>query len=266
VLVEQAVVTAGVGLSEKTAAATQSFEGQLAVQAAAHLAQIREQFEGVASESTGRARTELDRAAEAAAASFGQVLNSESERQTLEFRATTSGIQRERTEEFSHSTQELLHKLDINAWQSMEGLRMKMAEQLETALTEGRGALGAEFASELENYRGERDAHKQQWIEHLERLSNDATGKYQEKLQTSGDAWVVSSMRRLNEHGQNGIESLLRTADQALRDSFAKVFEGLSEMLRERGASAAGVGGGSGFGQIPNRDSADSLAPRNNVI
>jgi hypothetical protein len=266
VLVEQAMITAGVGLSEKTATATQSFEAQLAAQAAAHLAQIREQVESAANDVTGRARTELDRAAEAAAASFGQVLHSESERQTLEFRATTSGIQRERAEEFDRTTQGLLHKLDVNAWSSVESFRARMAEHLETAVTEGRGALGAEFASALENYRAERDTHKQQWIEHLERLSNDATGKYQEKLQTSGDAWVVSSMRRLNEHGQNGIESLLRTADQALRDSFAKVFEGLSEMLRERGANAAGVGAASGFGQIPNRDSGESSAPRNNVI
>jgi hypothetical protein len=260
VLVEQAVVTAGVGLSEKTAAATQLFETQLATQAAAHLEQMRERVESVASEVAGRARTELDRAAEAAAASFGQVLHSESERQTTEFRASTSGIQRERVQEFDRTTQELLHKLDVNAWQSLESFRTQMAGHLETAVIEGRGALAAEFTSALENYRAERDAHKQQWIEHLERLSDDVTGKYREKLETSGDAWVVSSMRRLNEHGQNGIESLLRAADQALRDSFAKVFEGLSEMLRDRSANASGAGTASGFGQIPNRETGEGSA------
>ena len=266
VLVEQAVVTASAGLSEKTTAATQTFETQLAAQTAAHLAQISEQAEGVASEATGRARTELDRAAEAAAASFGQVIHSESERQTTEFRATTSQIQRERAQEFDRATQELLHKLDVNAWQSLESFRTQMAEQLQTAVSEGRGALGAEFASAVENYRNERETHKQEWIEHLERLSDDATGKYQEKLQASGDAWVLSSMRRLNEHGQDGIESLLRTADKALRDSFAKVFEGLSEMLRERSTGGSGVGNAPGFGQISNREGGESSAPHNNVI
>jgi hypothetical protein len=266
VLVEQAVVTAGVGLNEKSAAATQSFESQLAVQAATHLAQIREQVEAVGSEAAGRARTELDRAAEAAAASFGQVLHSESERQTLEFRATTSGIQRERAQQFDHTTQELLHKLDVNAWSSIESFRARMTEHLDAAVVEGRGALHVEFASALESYRAEREAHKQQWIEHLENLSGEASGKYQDKLQSASEAWVLSSMRRLNEHGQNGIETLLRTADQALRDSFAKVFEGLSEMLRDRAAGTAGVGNVSGFGQLPNRDSSDSAGPRNKVI
>ena len=266
VLVEQALVTAGAGLGEKTTAATQNFETQLAAQATTQLAQIREQVDGVANEVTGRTRSELERAAETVAASFGQVLHSERDRQTVEFEAATSGIQRQRAEEFDHSTQELLHKLDVNAWTSVEGFRARMAEQLETAVAEGRGALQSEFASTLENYRTERDAHKQQWVEHLERLSGDATGKYQEKLQTSSDAWVSSSMRRLNEHGQNGIESLLRTADQALRDSFAKVFEGLSEMLRDRSVGASGVGSASGFGQMSNRDSGEGPGPRNNVI
>jgi len=266
VLVEQALVTASAGLGEKTAAATHSFETQLAAQASAHLAQIREQVEGVASEVTGRSRTELDRAAEAAAASFGEVLHAESDRQTLEFRSTTSGIQRERAEEFDHATQELLHKLDVNAWTSMESFRTRMAEQLETSASEGRNALNSEFTSALENYRAERETHKQEWIEHLDRLSNEATGKYHEKLQSAGDAWVVSSMRRLNEHGQNGIESLLRTSDQALRESFAKVFEGLSEMLRERASSAAGVGNVPGFSQIPNREGTESSSSRNKIV
>ena len=266
VLVEQALVTASAGLGEKTTAATHNFETQLAVQTSTHLAQIREQVEGVAREVTGRTRTELERAAEAAAASFGQVLHSERDRQTVEFEAATSGIQRQRAEEFDHSTQELLRTLDTNALTSVEGFRARMAEQLETAAAEGRGALRSEFASTLENYRTERDAHKQQWIEHLERLSGEATEKYQDKLQTGGDAWVSSSMRRLNEHGQNGIESLLRNADQALRDSFAKVFEGLSEMLRDRSVGASGVGSSAGFGQISNRDSGESSGPHNNVI
>ena len=81
----------------------------------------------------------------------------------------------------------------------------------------------------------------------------------------AGDTWIASSVRRLNEHGQNGIESLLKSADQSLRDSFAKVFEGLSEMLRDRSANSAGMGTAAGFGQLPNHESSEG-SPRNSVI
>ncbi len=265
VLVEQAMVTAGADLTGRIGTARQTFEGQLADQSAAHLSQIRQQVDGVAQESAGRARSEMEKAAEAAAASFGQVLSAESDRQTLEFRSTTAGIQRERIGEFEHQTQELLHKLEVNAWSSMESFRTRMAEQLESAVSEGRGVLQTEFATALGNFQAERETHRQQWAEHLERLSGEATGRYQEKLQTAGDSWISSSVRRLNEHGQNGIESLLKSADQSLRESFAKVFEGLSEMLRDRSANAAGIGTAAGFGQLPNRENSES-STRNNVI
>jgi hypothetical protein len=93
-------------------------------------------------------------------------------------------------------------------------------------------------------------------------MSGDATGKFQDRLQTTADSWVMASVRRLNEHGQNGIESLLRSADQALRDSCSKVFDGLAQMLRERAANGAGAGNLAGFTQGAGRDTQDQSSPR----
>jgi hypothetical protein len=135
-----------------------------------------------------------------------------------------------------------------------------MASQLESSIADGREALTSEFASTLEGYRAEREAHQRDWVGSLEQLSGEAAGKYQERLDTMCDSWMVSSVRRLNEHGQNTIESLMRSADQALRDSCAKVFDGLGEILRDRAANAAGV---AGFAPPPpGRDSGDQPTPR----
>ena len=41
----------------------------------------------------------------------------------------------------------------------------------------------------------------------------------------------------------HSVSCALRSADQALRDSCSKVFEGLAEMLRDRATNAAGVVG-----------------------
>ena len=261
-LVEQSFVTAEAGLGQRSTETGQKFETQLAAQSAAHLGQIRAQVEGVAGEVVARTRTDLDRAAEAAAASFGQLLHEVSERETTQFAATTSSTRRERAEEFDHATQELLHQLDVNAFSSVERFRAQMASQWDTSVGEGRAALGAEFASALEGFRGERDAHQNEWTAQLDRVSGEAAGKFQDRLQTTADSWVMASVRRLNEHGQNGIESLLRSADQALRDSCSKVFDGLAQMLRERAANGAGAGNVAGFTQAGNRDSSESASPR----
>ena len=265
-LVEQAFVTAEAGLGQKSAEASQQFETQLASQSAGHLGQIRAQVEGVAGEVVARTRTDLDRAAEAAAASFGQLLHEVSDRETTQFAATSATTRRERAEEFDHATQELLHQLDVNAFSSVERFRVQLASQWETSVGEGRAALGAEFASALEGFRAERDAHQNEWSAQLERVSGEAAGKFQDRLQTTADSWVMASVRRLNEHGQNGIESLLRSADQALRDSCSKVFDGLAQMLRERAANGAGAGNVAGFTQVANRDTPESPNSRKEVI
>jgi hypothetical protein len=265
-MVEQAHVTAGAGFAEKSAEASRQFESQLAGQSETHLAQMRGQLESVAGEATGQASTEMERAAAAAAASFGQVLHEVAEREATLFNATASTTRRERTEEFEHATQELLHQLDMNAFSSVERFRAQMAKQLETTVGEGRTALHSEFASSLEGYRAERDAHQSEWLANLDRMSGEAAVKFQDKLQNSTDSWIVTSVRRLNEHGQNGIESLLRSADQALRESCSKVFEGLAEMLRERASNSAGVSGVAGFTQVANRDTSEPPSPRNEAV
>jgi hypothetical protein len=61
-------------------------------------------------------------------------------------------------------------------------------------------------------------------------------------------------VRRLNEHGQNVIESLTRSAEQALRDSCSKVFEGLAETMRSRTGSSQGF---PGYAHASGRDASD---------
>jgi hypothetical protein len=259
VLVEQALAGAGSGFEEKTAQAARKFESQLAEQSSARLGDIQQQLDGVAGEVAGRTRTQLDQAAEAAAASFGQVLRRISEEEEQQFTSTSRSALAERTQELERSAQQLLGNLESSARGSVDRFHTQMASELETTVGQGRSALAAEFASALAGYRAERDAHDKAWAESLERASVEAAEKYQERLQTACDSWMVSSVRRLNEHGQNAIESLLRSADQALRDSFSRVFEGLSAMLRERATSAAGA---AAFPPASARDAAEAPAPQ----
>ncbi|HXJ16905.1 MAG TPA: hypothetical protein VNM68_06870 [Candidatus Polarisedimenticolia bacterium] len=260
VLVEQALAGAASGFEEKTAQAARKFESQLEEQSNARLGQIREQLGGVAGEVTARTRTQLDQAAEAAAASFGEVVRSISEQEVQQFTNTSRSALAERTQDLESFTQQLLGRLEASAGGSIDRFRAQMASELETSIAQGRGALAAEFASALDGYRAAREAQQKTWAESLERASEEAASRHQERLQTAGDSWMVSSVRRLNEHGQNAIESLLRSADQSLRESFSRVFEGLSAMLRERATNSAGA---ATFSTAPNREAAEPPAPHN---
>ena len=260
VLVEQTMTSATAGFDEKTDEATKKFGSLLAGETASYLAQIREQVDGVAAEAGVRARTEMEKAAEAAASSFGQVLVDLSAQQAEQFADTSRNAVRERTQELDRSAEQVIQQLEASAGNSVGRFQAQVESQLETGMEHVRATLSTEFASAMEGYRAERDAHHKAWAENLEQMSANAMGKYEERLQTACDSWIVSSVRRLSEHGQNAIESMLRSADVALRESCSKVFDGLAETLRERSASAAGVSGAPGFkpGLSANRDAETS--------
>lgn len=264
VLVEQGLVSAGAEFEAKTAEAARQFEARLEQQSSGRIAQINEQLDGVASEVTGRARTQLELAAEAAAASFGQVLRRISEQEVENFTATSRQALSERERELGRAAEQLLQNLEASGQVSLDRFRAQMASQMESAVADGRTALAAESASALDGFRAERESQLRNWTEDLHRLSDEAAAKHQDRLQNASDSWIVSSVRRLNEHGQDSIDSLVRSADQSLRESFAKLFAGLSEMFRERpaaSASAAPVG----FAPPVAREIEDAPAPHNEL-
>ena len=231
-LLEQTLTAAGTSLDARVGEAKQKLTGELEAESATHAGNIRQQLDAFATELTGRSRTQIEQAAEAAAAGFGEILQHASDQEVEHFTSATLNVVQQRMQELEGSAVQLLHNFEANAEPALANLSARMASQLETSIAEGRSAFATEFDALLAAHRSEQDAHQKAWAETLERVSDEAAARYQERLETAGDSWVVSSVRRLNEHGQNAIESLARSSDQALRDSCAKFFDGLAEVFR----------------------------------
>jgi hypothetical protein len=241
VLVEQSVVTAATSFDEKTSEAAQKFAIELEGRSAERLARSQEQLETAAGEVAVHAGTRLAEAAQVAAASFGQVLRGISEQEAEHFTTRSRDALQARAQELEGIAQRVARDADAAAGVSLEHFRAKLASHLETSVTEGRAAFASECNSALEGYRTTRDAHQKEWAEGLDRITGEASERYQERLESTSDSWMTASVRRLNDHGQDEIDSLMRSADQALRESCVRVFEGLSEILRGRIAGPGGV-------------------------
>lgn len=254
VLVEQTLATASGSYEEAARAWALKFDAQLDEKSSRHIEKIAVRIEQGAEEMTSAANAQIAQAAQEAAASFGQVLRGISAEELGQFAGASRLALQDRTRELEQTAQQLLRTLEVTLRSSIEGFHAQMAEHLEKSIAQGRGELAADFAASLERYRAERDAHHQEWAANLEQMSAGAAGKFQERLDMTGDSFLISSVRRLNEHGQNSIESLIRSTDQSLRESCSRMFEGLAEMLRDRLASASGAG----FPGGNNRDAGDS--------
>src|SRR6185437_11165092 len=145
---------------EKTATTGRHFDAALEIQSAGHLAKVYERIEGVATEIAGRTRTEIERASEAAASSFGQVLRSISEQQGQQFLSENRSAIEQRQQDLKQFASELLLNLETGAGTSIDRFHAQMASELEASVSEGRRFLSAEFASALDGYRTEREASR----------------------------------------------------------------------------------------------------------
>jgi hypothetical protein len=234
VLVEQALASASTSLDERLAGAFERFESQLDDRGGQRMERLSQDLVKIGEDITVRTMTQIESAAAAAAGSFGEVLHRISNEEVEFFGQRSRTAAQERSEEFERTSRELLQNLDNNARASVEQFNNQMGSHVESRIADGRSALAAEFGAAMEGHRAERNTHELQWVARLNELLGEAERKYQERLENASDTWSVSSVRRLNEHGQNVIESLMRSADQALRSSFSKMFDGLSEMIRDR--------------------------------
>jgi len=233
--VADSVVERGtLAFEEKAAGAVQKFAGDLDAQSSERMTRVREQFDDMAKETTGRSRTQIEQAAESAAGAFGQILRGLVDQEAERFSASAAKVGEAQQRELQDSAAQLLRKFETGAESSFARLHQQAAAQVETHISEARSSFVNEFNSSLAGFRAERETHEKQWAESLERTSAEAAAHHRERLDTACDTWVVSSVRRLNEHGDHMIESLMRSADQAVRESCAKLFEGLAEILRER--------------------------------
>jgi hypothetical protein len=242
VQVEQTMGSAAGVFEERSAEARQQFGVHLAEASAARLAGMRQNIDVLALELAGKARSHLDEAAETAAASFGEVLRGISVREASAFDGSSLAALEKRRLELAIFTQELWGQFEANAGIGLDRLRTEIVGHIDETSRVLRETLAAEVTAALDRMRADHETRHSEWSAQIDRLASESAGKYEERVQTAADSWVVSSVRRLNEHGQNVIDSLMRSSDQALRDSCSKVLEGLAATLRERNANANGAG------------------------
>lgn len=213
VLSEQALAAATAKFEEETSKAASQFATHLEGQSIFHLAHVHQQLDGVAEDLTVKTRGQLAEAAEAAAASFGQVLHN---------------ISSERSEQFGQASQTTVDT---------------KRQELENYTRQIHAAFESESAAAIDARRTEHAARAQEWSDSLNRIADEAASQSTARIQTAADTSTLASVRRLNEHGQNVIESLMRSADQAMRDSASKMFEGLAAALRDQAAANSAAAG-----------------------
>ena len=232
-LVRDGLQKAEHGMSEKAVEISRQFTEDLEQQRSAHAQVIRGQIEGAAGEVVGRTRSQLDEAAEAAASRFGEVLQKISDGASQQFAEKNRAAVEEGTGEVRASADEVRKSLQSDAAISLDQFRERLSKEVLESMAGAQNSLAAELAATAAAARTQRDTYQQEWQANVERLGDESAEQYEERLRTICDSWMLTSVRKLNEHGQDVIDSLSRAAEQAVRSTCSKVFDGLAEAMRD---------------------------------
>jgi hypothetical protein len=114
-----------------------------------------------------------------------------------------------------------------------------------------RGSLQSQVSDTLDLFRKHRESLQEELRLSFDRLSGESIGMHAERLETASDSWMLRSVRQLNEHGRTVMDSLTKSSELAVRNSFQMIFEGIARTLRESAAeTASSAAAGAGAAQV----------------
>jgi hypothetical protein len=233
-LVKDALGGAAQALGQEAAEISERSAEELEQQRGDGLRKAQVLLEATAEKAVEDSRGRFGEAAEAAAKSFGQVLQGVSSEAQERFVGSSRAAANQQAAQLHSSAQEIQGKLEESASQFAERVKARLAETAEKNVAKAQASLAEQLTAALESFGVKREELQQEWLAGLEHLGNESAGQFEERLHSTCDTWMVSSVRKLNEHGQTVIEALSRAAEQTLRQTCSSVFDGLADTMRQR--------------------------------
>jgi hypothetical protein len=181
------------------------------------------QIEEAAKETVERERGNLKETADIASASFAD--------QALQMSGET-------LRRFEQASREALEKGRSDMEYHRENSLGEFQKRLDATIAEGadqaRVRLESQLVPLMESWEQNGKTHKQEWMEQLNKATEDLIGQYKSRLENVSNSWMLTSAATLGQNSQAIIDNLAQSAEKRLRETFVEVLAGLGETLKER--------------------------------
>ena len=221
-------------LEEASSGLALKFSDQLEELQERQVQQARGRLEAASGVVVGQLRSRFEEAAESAAKSFGGTLERLLAQARERFIAVSHTALEEHAGQLEAAAAEVHAKMEANAQHSLDEFKSRLGEQKQKSAAEAEQTFAAQLALTVDSLRQHSADEEKKWLDELEQRSAESVSRFEERLRTAADSWMVGSVRKLNDRGQNVIESLSKAAEQSLRQTCSRVFDGLATAMREK--------------------------------
>ncbi len=109
-----------------------------------------------------------------------------------------------------------------------------ISQQAQQMLASARQQLTAYVDSARNTLRMESDARERHLLDELSSVSDQGVEAYKERLESTSNSWLLTTVSRLNQNSEQHLETLSRAAESRLNDICKQVFAGVGEALRRQ--------------------------------
>ena len=181
------------------------------------------QIEDAAKEVIGREREKMSETAQMVTAGFSDQV----------YRATTDSLKR-----FESAAESTLEKarsdMEFNRDTSLSEFQKLLDEQMTAGVDQARQFLQSHLVPMMEQWDAQREAEKRQWMEQLQRTTQESVESYKTRLEAASNQWLLASATSLGQHSQSVLDTVAKAAEKRIRDTCAEVLGGVGDTLKQR--------------------------------
>ena len=181
------------------------------------------QIEDAAKEIVSRERDKMGETAQMATASFSDQVH----------RVTSESLSR-----FERASREALEKARSDMEFNREGSLVEFQKIIDTRMMESVGQASVHLQSQLiplmEQWDAKREAEKKEWMERLQKSTDESIEAYKVRLENASNSWLLASATTLGQHSQTVLDTIAKAAEKRLRDTCSEVLAGMGDTLKSR--------------------------------
>jgi len=181
------------------------------------------QIEDAAKEIASRERDKMGETAQMATASFSDQVH----------RVTSESLSR-----FERASREALEKARSDMEFNREGSLAEFQKIIDTRMMESVGQASVHLQSQLipmmEQWDAKREAEKKEWMERLQKSTDESIEAYKVRLENASNSWLLASATTLGQHSQTVLDTIAKAAEKRLRDTCSEVLAGMGDTLKSR--------------------------------
>ncbi|HEV2289490.1 MAG TPA: hypothetical protein VGR81_11100 [Candidatus Acidoferrales bacterium] len=239
---EELAASGAQALQQASAALEQTASEKLqaaAAQFAERLDSARSELAQAAEVHLESSRNEFARQSETAAAGFRHNLQDASSNALAIFSASLSAQAEEERAQGMAATERLTKSLEAHAETTFDDFRQRISAQTQEILAQSSQRLTAQSEASLETLRERGESNIAEWMEKQKSSSETAYNDFEGRLRATSDSQLNASLLQLDEIGRDRVESLVRTAEGAMRKACFDAFDGMARAMKENLLGAA---------------------------